>query len=373
LSESFFFSQQQREEILNAAHQLHPIDQSFWLEGFTRDMVDSLKYRQLIEETSAAGLIFNTTALEWAIKNSETYDISIRQKLREDVMGEYLLLELIMEDASRAADLFRPIYDQTGGAEGWVSLDVSPRTLEDPIRLINTAKEMYARIRRPNIMINIPGTKKGLIAVVEAISGGVPVNITHLFSTGQLSLALAAYAKGVEQRIVAGFSPDIRSVATLNISRWDAENIKKLSDGFSKPLGLAIARYTYDLWREHLHSPRWERACIAGARPLRLLWKGIEPDTSETMKVLGVDTLPALFKTVTIFEALENQSAGDGKIPKLMTAGGRDCGTVISRFVETGIDIDTLADAFQKDALSSFVKGWLELMTAVASKSAALI
>ncbi len=175
---------------MKATQKLHEIGQSLWLDNITRGLLTSGTLRRYIQELSVTGLTSNPTIFDHAIKNSRDYDDAIRQKLKEGKSGEALFFELAMEDLSEAADLFRPIHDQTDGVDGWVSLEVSPLLAHDTKNTIAAAKELHARGRRPNLYIKIPGTKEGLPAIEEAILAGVPVNVTLLFSREQYVAAV---------------------------------------------------------------------------------------------------------------------------------------------------------------------------------------
>jgi glucose-6-phosphate isomerase len=207
---------------MNATQKLHGLGQSLWLDNITRDLLNSGTLSRYINEFSVTGLTSNPTIFDHAIKNSSDYDAAIRQKLKEGKSGEELFFELALEDLTKAADLFRPIYDQTCGVEGWVSLEVSPLLAHDTKTTLAEAKDLHSRAARPNLFIKIPGTREGLPAIEEAIFAGVPVNVTLLFSREQYLAAAEAYLRGVERRIAAGLKPDIGSVASLFISRWDS-------------------------------------------------------------------------------------------------------------------------------------------------------
>ena len=207
---------------MKATQLLHNLGQSLWLDNITRDLLTSGTLKRYIDELSVTGLTSNPTIFDHAIKNSTAYDAAIRQKLQEGKSGEALFFELALEDLTQAADLFRPIYDQTNGVDGWVSLEVSPLLAHDTASTLAAAKELHARAGRPNLFIKIPGTKEGLPAIEEAIFAGVPINVTLLFSREQYVAAAEAFLRGIERRIAAGLKPDVGSVASVFISRWDA-------------------------------------------------------------------------------------------------------------------------------------------------------
>ena len=346
----------------------HEIRQNVWLEGITLSLLDDPTLRIAIEEGVASGLIFNISAFECAIKNSHTYDALIRQKLEEGFIGEDLFMKLAVEDARKAADLLRFIYDETDGADGWVSLDVSPRMFDNPSHITKAAVELYGRVRRPNVMIKVPGTKEGNIAVVESISVGVPVNITNLFSTKQFNAAVEAYLKGVEQRLKAGLKPDPGSAVSLCISPWEAERIGNGSIGFSNQHGVAIFQRTYKRWRALLQSARWKRLCREGVRPLRLLCEGVKINAPETLKALTVKKLGTPFAVFTMHEKRSVQSPAAKWNDKQIRAEEKDSEKILSRTEGSDSDIEQLVEVFQKDAVSLFEKKWFDLMTAIAHK-----
>jgi len=195
--------------------------QSLWLDNITRGLLTSGTLRRYIQDFSVTRLTSNPTIFDHAIKNSHDYDDAIRRKLKEGKSGEALFFELALEDLRQAADLFRPIHDQTNGVDGWVSLEVTPLLAHDTAGTLAAAKELHARADRPNLFIKIPGTREGLPAIEEAIFTGVPVNVTLLFSREQYVAAAEAYLKGIERRIAAGLKPNVSSVASMFISRWD--------------------------------------------------------------------------------------------------------------------------------------------------------
>ncbi len=189
---------------MKATRKLHDIGQSLWLDNITRDLLESGTLKRYIDELSVTGLTSNPTIFNNAIKNSSDYDSAIRSKLKAGKSGEALFFELAIDDVTRAADLFRPVYDRTRGVDGWVSLEVSPLLAHDTKTTLAVAKDLHARAGRPNLFIKIPGTKEGLPAIEEAIFAGVPINVTLLFSREHYVAAAEAYLRGIERRIAAG-------------------------------------------------------------------------------------------------------------------------------------------------------------------------
>ncbi len=357
---------------MKATQILHSLGQSLWLDNITRDLLTSGTLRHYIDELSVTGLTSKPTIFDHAIKNSTAYDAAIRKKLQEGKSGEQLFFELALEDITQAADLFRPIWDTTDGVDGWVSLEVSPLLAHDTQSTLAAAKDLHARTRRPNVFIKIPGTKEGLPAIEEAIFAGIPVNVTLLFSREHYVSAAEAFLRGVERRIDAGLKPDVGSVASLFVSRWDGAVMGKVPESLRNQLGIAVAKRCYQGYLQLLASPRWQRAYNAGARPQRLLWASTGTKDPEASDVLYVKALAAPFTINTMPEQTLKALADHGELGDILPADGGDCEEVLAEFAKAGIDIDALATRLQDDGAASFVKSWDELMAVIASKSAAL-
>ena len=357
---------------MKATQLLHNLGQSLWLDNITRDLLNTGTLKRYIDELSVTGLTSNPTIFDHAIKNSSTYDAAIRKKLDEGKSGEALFFELALEDLARAADLFRPIYDRTNGVDGWVSLEVSPLLAHDTASTVAAAKSLHARAGRPNLFIKIPGTKEGLPAIEEAIFAGVPINVTLLFSHAHYVEAAEAFLRAIERRIDAGLQPDVGSVASLFVSRWDAAVSGKTPALLNNTLGIAIAKRTYKAYRELLDSPRWQRIYNAGARPQRLLWASTGTKDPKAPDVLYVKALAAPFTVNTMPEATLKALADHGEIREIMSADGGDYDTVLDEFATAGVDIYELAAKLQDEGAKSFVTSWNDLMDVIASKSSAL-
>src|SRR5438132_5029803 len=357
---------------MKATEALHDQGQSLWLDNITRDLVDRGTLARSIGQRSVTGLTSNPTIFDHAIKNSSAYDAAIRKKVKEGKSGEDLFFELALEDLTRAADLFRPIWDRTRGVDGWVSLEVSPMLAHDTASTLTAAKTLYGRARRPNLLIKIPGTKEGLPAIEEAIFAGVPINVTLLFSREQYLAAADAFMRGLERRVVAGLPPEVGSVASVFISRWDAAVKSRVPETLRNQLGIAIAKRTYKAYRKLLDSPRWQRAFNAGARPQRLLWASTGTKDPHASDVLYVKALAAPFTVNTMPEATLKALAEHGEVGALLPADGGDCEEVLAWFATAGIDVDALAARLQDEGAKAFVKSWDDLLAVITSKSALL-
>ncbi|HTP97781.1 MAG TPA: transaldolase, partial [Casimicrobiaceae bacterium] len=315
------------------------------------------------------GLTSNPTIFDHAIKGSSDYDAAIRSKLRTGRSGEALFFELALEDITRAADLFRPVFERTRGVDGYVSLEVSPLLAHDTKTTLAVAKELHARAARPNLFIKIPGTPEGLPAIEEAIFAGVPINVTLLFSREHYVAAAEAYLRGVERRIAAGLSPDVASVASLFISRWDVAVASKVPAPLVNRLGIAIGQRSYKAYCDLVASPRYRRVMNEGGRPQRLLFASTGTKDPKASDVLYVEALAAPLTVNTMPEATLLDAFDHGDIGPTVPPDGGDCEAVLAQFGKAGVDIDALAAQLQDEGASSFVKSWNELMGVLASKS----
>ena len=361
-----------RGDNMKATRILHDLGQSLWLDNITRGLLRTGVLRRYIDEFSVTGLTSNPTIFDHAIKNSGDYDDGIKSKLADGKSGEKLFFELALEDLTEAADLFRPVHDRSCGIDGWVSLEVSPLLARDTKSTIAVAKELHAQARRPNVMIKIPGTPEGLPAIEEAIFAGVPINVTLLFSDDQYMAAANAFMRGIERRIEAGLKPDITSVASIFISRWDVAVAGKVPEALHDRLGIAIAKQTYKAYLDSLSSPRWMRAYNAGARPQRLLWASTGTKDPKASDVLYIKALAAPFTVNTMPEGTLKALAEHGDVGETMRTDGGHSKEELAGFAAAGIDVHALSNRLQDEGAKSFVNSWNDLMGVISSKSAAL-
>jgi transaldolase len=357
---------------VKATQVLHDLGQSLWLDNITRGLLQANTLRRYIDELSITGLTSNPTIFDHAIKNSNDYDAGIAKMLAAGRSPEELFIELALEDLTRAADLFAQIYERSCGVDGWVSLEVSPLLAHDTKATIAAARDLHARARRPNFFIKIPGTPEGLPAIEEAIFAGVPINVTLLFSTEQYLAAAEAFMRGIERRIEAGLKPDIASVASIFVSRWDVAVASEVPEALKNQLGIAVAKVTYKAYLKLLASPRWMRAYNLGTRPQRLLWASTGSKDPKVSDLLYVMALAAPFTVNTMPEATLRALAQHGGVGATLPPDGGDGEAVLARFAQAGVDVRALSARLQDDGAKSFVKSWNDLMQVIRSKSAAL-
>jgi transaldolase len=357
---------------VNALEKLRDSGQSIWLDNITRELLTSGTLARYIEELSVTGLTSNPTIFERAISGSTDYDDAIKIRLGRHLSPEELFFELAIEDLAIAADLFRPVYDATDGADGFVSLEVSPTLAHDARRTIEEAGRLHAQAGRDNLLIKVPGTQAGAVAVEELIFAGVPVNVTLLFSTVHYAAAAEAYTKGIERRIAAGLDPDVPSVASLFISRWDQAMASDVPDELQDRTGIAVGQRTYRAYDRLCRSDRWKRLVDAGARPQRLLWASTgtkNPDRPDTYYVSAlaaggtVNTMPE--KTLLAFH-------DHGEVGEALGADASRADRTLGAVEQAGVDVEALAARLQIEGRDAFIADFEKLLRGIEKKTAAL-
>jgi transaldolase len=356
---------------MKATQQLHNLGQSLWLDNISRALLTSGTLVRYINEFSVTGLTSNPTLFDQAITHGDYYDEAIAWKTAEGKSGEELFFELALEDLIQAADLFRPIHSATGGEDGWVSLEVSPLLANDAAGTIKAASQLHARAQRPNLFIKIPGTPSGIAAIEESIVAGVPVNVTLLFSREHYVAAAGAYMSGLERRIAAGLAPDVASVASIFVSRWDVAVTDKVQDEYRNRLGIAIAMRTYKAYRDLLASPRWQKLAAAGARPQRLLWASTGTKDPAVSDTLYIQALAAPDTINTIPEKTLLAFADHGRVTDVMPLDEGYAEAVIAEFIREGINDEALAADLQRQGSAAFARSWRDLMTSLGTKTGA--
>jgi transaldolase len=351
---------------------LQRVGQSLWLDQITRGLLDDGTLARYIRDFHVTGLTSNPSIFNLAVKDTSFYDRALAALGGRGLAAEEAFFEIAIEDLQRAADLFRPVYDRTGGIDGWVSLEVSPRLAYDTAATVAQAKALHARAARPNLFIKIPGTREGLPAIEEAIVAGVPVNVTLLFTRAQYLAAAEAYLRGIERRVEAGLSPRVCSVASLFISRWDGATAKKLPPDLANRLGIAVGETAYQAYRDLLASDRFERLCSFGAVPQRLLFASTGVKDPALSPGLYVEALAAPNSINTIPEKTLLAFADKGYVPGTLSAGGGLGESVIAAVERAGVDVTALGEKLQQDGADLFVKSWDELLGVIEMKSRAV-
>lgn len=357
---------------MNPTRQLHDLGQSLWLDNISRDILDDGTLQRYIDECSVTGLTSNPTIFEKAIGASGAYDADISKHAAAGKSGEALFVELALADLRRAATMFEPAHRASAGLDGWVSMEVSPLLANDTDASLKAAAQIHAQADCTNLFVKIPGTPEGVPAIEASIFAGVPINVTLLFSREQYVASANAYLRGIERRIEAGLDPEVASVASLFVSRWDKAIVDKVPDELRNRLGIAIGQRTYKAYRELLASPRWRKLADAGALPQRLLWASTSTKDPSAPDTLYIEALAAPDTINTMPGDTLQAFADHGRIDGVMDVDGGDAEAALATFTKAGVDIDELAAQLQREGAASFVKSWNELLDSIADKTRTL-
>jgi transaldolase len=312
----------------------------------------------------------NPTIFDKAITEGHDYDEQVTELRQQGTEAEDIFFEVAITDLRRAADLFKPIHDQTEKIDGFVSLEVSPELANDTESTTKQAAELHAKAERENLYIKIPGTPEGLPAIEETIFAGIPVNVTLLFDSAQHLAAADAYMKGIERRIEGGLDPRVESVASLFMSRWDVAAAKDgIADELKNRLGIAIGKRAYANYVDSKNSDRVKAIESAGGHHQRLLWASTgtkDPDASDTLYIEAfaspdpVNTMPE--KTLLAF-------ADPGEVGDPLPEDGGDGEEVLKEFEDAGVDIDAFAHRLQVEGADAFVKSWHDVIGSIGAEA----
>lgn len=341
---------------------------SLWLDNITRKMLDNGLLERYIADLGITGLTSNPSIFEAAIAKSSDYDAAILQLSKRGLSDEAIFFDLAIEDIQRAADLFLPIFNKTNGLDGFVSIEVSPLLAYDTENTLKAAKDIHQKVNRPNVFIKIPGTPEGLPAIEQAIAAGIPINVTLLFSAEQYEAAAMAYLRGVETRIENGLNPDVRSVASVFVSRWDRAVTQSATPDLQNKLGIAVMQKTYHTYQKFLSSPRVQRVMNYGGFPQRLLWASTGTKDPNISDVLYVNYLVAPYTVNTIPENTLLAFADHGSAGATMTDDTTAADQIIQQFENLSVNYLQLATQLQKEGAESFNVSWANLINSIANK-----
>ncbi|MFO0828895.1 MAG: transaldolase [Phycisphaerales bacterium] len=357
---------------MSVTARLRQVGQSLWLDNITRRLLDSGTLARYIVDHDVTGLTSNPTIFEKAVSSSSDYDAQIRSLAPKLTDPERLFFELAIADLTRAADLFRPIYERSGGVDGFVSLEVSPMLANDTKATIEQAKELFAKANRKNLYIKVPGTREGIPAIEELIFAGVPINVTLLFSTEHYVAAAEAYVRGLERRVAKNLSLDVSSVASLFISRWDRATTKSLPAALQNALGIAVGMRAYSAYLDLISSDRFKALEQKGARPQRLLYASTGTKDPALPASLYVTALASPNTVNTMPEETLLAFAKNGSLGELVAADGKAADAKLAEIAKAGIDVAALAAQLQLEGRDAFIKSWRDLIAVVETKTGAL-
>jgi transaldolase len=360
----------------NKVKQIHSFGQSIWLDFIDRAIISSGKLKKLIDEDGIRGVTSNPAIFEKAITSSSDYDNDIRSLADGERTNEEIFFGLAISDIQKAADLFDDLYNEgVVGADGYVSLEVSPFLALDAEGTAKQAEELWEKVDRKNVMIKIPGTKPGLKAIRESIGKGININVTLLFGLQRYEEVTEAYIAGLEDHLAAGHKiAHISSVASFFLSRIDVLVDPMLDEkGLGELKGevaIASAKKAYEIYKRVFSGERWEKLEAQGAKPQRLLWASTSSknpafsDTKYVEALIGKDTVDTVpLETIEAFR-------DHGVAASTLEQGLDDATAVLERIKAAGIEIDTITQQLEDEGIEKFNKPFEKLLQAIEDQKA---
>jgi len=355
--------------------QLHQLGQSLWYDNIQRRLLENGELKAMIERGEIRGVTSNPSIFHNAIARTNDYDPALTPMAWAGWSAEDIFWQLAVEDIRRACDLFRPLYDETHGGDGYVSLEVHPALAHNTEATVAQAKQLWERVARPNLMIKIPATAEGLPAIRAAIAAGLNVNVTLIFSIERYRAVMDAYLSGLEDRLTAGLPLDgIASVASFFVSRIDTK-IDALLPADSPLRGraaIANSRLAYAAFRETFAGPRWERLRAAGARLQRLLWASTStknpayPDTLYVDNLIGPDTVNTVPpQTLDAFR-------DHGRAALTIHEGLDDARRLFAELESLGISIQRVTQELEDEGVKAFADAFAAMLAAIEARRSAV-
>lgn len=361
-------------------HTLADVGQSAWLDYIQRSLITSGGLQSYIEK-GLRGITSNPSLFEEAIVDSHDYDEQIQQLALQEKSAQEIYEELTVEDARMAADVLRPVFDETEGVDGFFSLEVNPHLAHDRQGTINEAIRLFARVDRPNVMIKVPATTEGVSAFQELIEEGVNINVTLMFSLAQYDAIAEAYIAAMEKRAenVYNLKP-IASVASIFVSRLDTK-VDKMLDAFVTPkaealkgkIGIANAKIAYQHFKEYFQNERWQRLKEKGARVQRVLYGSTGTKNPEYSDVMYVENLIGPNTVNTIPPKTLEAFLDHGSIALTLEQGLDEAREQSNSLPELGINLYDVTQELLDEGVENFIKPYDSLLKTIKEKKTALI
>ena len=362
-----------RGAILNAHEQLRSIGQSLWLGHVSRKQLCNEILMRYVDDGILTGLVLSLRAINHSMSRSSVYDDAIRARLNEELYGEPLLTDLILDDTQQAADRLLHLFDRSEGVEGWVAVPVSPLQANTPDTLLESVSALRGRLQRKNVLITVPGCPKLFNAIEELVYAGIPLHITLVYSSSQFASVAEAYLQGVNRRLAAGLKPAVSAFTSIPLLQLASQLGKATSGAGSSRAVLAVARKIYASMCDLNHSPLFEHLFETDARPLRLIWSCSDHEPAKDAMCSLHDHLAAPFTVAQMSEQVMAEYCRCGHPAEPMPKDGGDAEQVLADFGKTGLDPEKLADIFQENAVEHQEKEWITILDTVARKSTEII
>jgi len=359
-------------------HQLSALGQSVWIDSLSREWLETGELARMMREDAVVGVTSNPTIFQKAMAEGDWYDDQLREVLNgEDDLKE-VFLQLAARDIEAACDLMRPVWDETGGLDGYVSMEVDPDLAYETEATIEQATRFHEWIERPNLYVKIPATAPGLPAIEEMIARGRSINVTLIFGLDRYAEVAEAYIRGVERLVEADGDPSrVASVASFFVSRVDTEADKRL-DEVGRPelkgkLAVANAKLAYERYHEIFAGERWDALAAKGATKQRCLWASTSTKNPEYRDVLYVEELigPETVNTMPkeTIEAFQDH----GRVALTLEEGLDEARRLFDELVEGGVDYDDVTDTLEREGVQKFSDSFAELIEGIKAKRSALV
>ena len=359
----------------NRVKQIHSFGQSIWLDFIARSIIKNGELKQLIDVDGVRGVTSNPAIFEKAITSSSDYDADIAQLSDKTDDNEEIFFGVAIKDIQAAADLFKGVYDESKGEDGYVSLEVSPFLALETEKTAAQAADLWKKVDRKNVMIKIPGTQPGLAAIRQSIAKGININVTLLFGLPRYEEVAEAYIAGLEDHLAAGHHiGHISSVASFFLSRIDVMVDPMLDEKGAPELkgevAIASAKKAYEIYKRIFSGPRWEKLVAQGAKPQRLLWASTSSknpafkDTKYVEALIGpetVDTVP--LETIEAFR-------DHGIAANVLEDGLDEATAVMNKLKSVGINIDEITQKLEDEGIDKFNKPFEKLLQAIEDQKA---
>jgi transaldolase len=356
---------------------MHELGQSPWVDEVSRDDIKNGGLERLIED-GILGATSNPAIFQKAIAGSELYDEQLQELARKEDDPKEIFWGIARTDIRDACDIFMPVYERTGGEDGYVSLEVQPDIAYDTEATIEEAARLHDMIDRPNLFVKIPATLQGLVAIEEMISRGKSINVTLIFSLERYREVVRAYIRGVKRLVESGGDPsDVRSVASFFVSRIDSEADQRLeelgADDLKGRLAIANAKIAYQIYKQVFGGSRWRSLEERGANRQRLLWASTStknpdyPDTLYVDNLVGPQTVNTMPKQT--IEAVKDH----GNIRPTLEEGVEEAKELLERLREAGLDYEDVTDTLEQEGIQKFADPFHALLEEIERKSKQLV
>ncbi len=358
----------------NKLKRIHDFGQSVWLDFFDRKIMDSGELKKMIDEDGVRGVTSNPAIFEKAISASADYDEDVKRLSQEKNSLNEIFFSLAIKDIQRAADIFKPVYEESGGGDGFVSLEVSPHLARDTEGTIKQARELWKAVGRSNLMIKIPGTAEGLPAIRQCIGEGINVNVTLLFGLPRYREVADAYMSGLEDRVKLNLPiANTASVASFFLSRIDVMIdpvlTAKGADNLKGEAAIASAKMAYKIYREVFYSERFKKLEALGAKRQRLLWASTGTKDPSVSDVKYVEALIGKETVNTIPMETLNAFRDHGKVANRLEEDMDKAENILSRLKSLGINIDAITQKLEDEGIEKFNQPYDKLLKAIEQKS----